>query len=85
MVNKSLPPIPDPSPYWFNPNAHCAFREGFLGHNIDVYFVLKAKVQELVRNSILTFKDLGPNVKEITFQNMEVQPSMQWKKTLVFI
>lgn len=63
-MTKSFPPNPDPPPYWFNPNAHCDFHEGSPGHDLEGCFALQAKVQELVRKNILTFKDVRPNVKD---------------------
>ncbi|XP_050877822.1 uncharacterized protein LOC127081624 [Lathyrus oleraceus] len=47
VVPRPLGPPPDPLPPWYNPNAHCPFHE----------------VRELVEKKILSFRDLGPNVK----------------------
>ena len=34
------------------------------GHNVENCYPLKTKVQRLVKSGILSFKDVGPNVKD---------------------
>lgn len=65
------PPPPNPLPSWYNPNAHFEFHEGAAGHDLEGCFALKARVQDLVMANILTFKDVGPNVRLTCFQPMK--------------
>lgn len=44
-----LPPPLNPSPTGFRPNAHCEFHEGAAGHDLEICFALKARVQDLIR------------------------------------
>ncbi|XP_050890018.1 uncharacterized protein LOC127095358 [Lathyrus oleraceus] len=63
VVPKPLGPPPDRLPPWYNPNAHCPFHEGAPGHDLEGCYALKHKVRELIESKILSFKDMGPNVK----------------------
>ncbi|XP_050888718.1 uncharacterized protein LOC127093862 [Lathyrus oleraceus] len=56
-------PPPDRLPPWYNPNAHCPFHEGAPGHDLEGCYALKHRVRELIESKILSFKDMGPNVK----------------------
>ncbi|XP_050876694.1 uncharacterized protein LOC127080417 [Lathyrus oleraceus] len=63
VVPKPLGPPPDRLPPWYNPNAHCPFHEGAPGHDLEGCYALKHRVRELIESKILSFKDMGPNVK----------------------
>lgn len=63
MIPIPLGPPPDRLPPWYNPNAHCPFHEGAPGHDLEGRYALKHRVRELIESKILSFKDMGPNVK----------------------
>ncbi|XP_050909473.1 protein NSP-INTERACTING KINASE 3 [Lathyrus oleraceus] len=63
VVPRPMGPPPDRLPPWYNPNAHCPFHEGALGHDLEGCYALKHRVRELIESKILSFKDVGPNVK----------------------
>ncbi|XP_050897461.1 uncharacterized protein LOC127104315 [Lathyrus oleraceus] len=63
VVPRPLGPPPDRLPPWYNPNAHCPFHEGAPGHDLEGCYALKHRVRELIESKILSFKDMGPNVK----------------------
>lgn len=63
VVPRPLGPPSDPLHPWYNPNAHCSFHEGAPRHDLEGCYALKHIVRELVEKKILSFKDLGPNVK----------------------
>lgn len=54
---------PNPPPAWHDPQKHCAFHEGAVGHDLEGCYELKSKVRDLIEADILSFKDMGPNVK----------------------
>lgn len=54
---------PDPLPLWYNPNDCCPFHEGAPGDDLEGCYALKHIVRELVEKKILSFRDVGPNVK----------------------
>ncbi|XP_050890264.1 uncharacterized protein LOC127095644 [Lathyrus oleraceus] len=56
-------PPPDCLPPWYNPNAHCPFHEGAPGHDLEGCYALKHRVRKLIDSKILSFKDMGLNVK----------------------
>lgn len=56
-------PPPNPLPAWYNRHKHYAFHKGAEGHDLEGCFALKAKVRDLIKSGVLTFKDVGPNVK----------------------
>lgn len=66
MVQTNLPLPPNPLPVWYNPNVHYEFHEGVACHDLEGLYALKARVQDLVKGNILSFKDVGPNVKKNT-------------------
>lgn len=47
----------------------CAFHQNALGHDLENCFPLKVEVQKLTRAGILTFKNMGPSVKENLLPN----------------
>ncbi|XP_050877217.1 uncharacterized protein LOC127080975 [Lathyrus oleraceus] len=63
VVPIPMGPPPDCLPPWYNPNAHCPFHEGALGNDLEGCYALKHRVRELIESKILSFKDMGPNVK----------------------
>ncbi|XP_050919511.1 uncharacterized protein LOC127137057 [Lathyrus oleraceus] len=63
VVPRPMGPPPDRLPPWYNPNAHCPFHEGAPGHDLEGCYALKHRVRELIESKILSFKDMGPNVK----------------------
>ncbi|XP_050875855.1 uncharacterized protein LOC127079511 [Lathyrus oleraceus] len=63
VTPRPLGPPPNPLPPWYNQDAHCSFHEGTHGHNLEGCYALKHIVQELVEKKILSFLDVGPNVK----------------------
>lgn len=63
MVPRSLGPSRNRLPPWYNPNAQCPFLEGAHGYDLEGFYALKHKVRELIESKILSFKDMGPNMK----------------------
>ncbi|XP_050909656.1 uncharacterized protein LOC127123486 [Lathyrus oleraceus] len=63
VVPRPMGPPPDRLPPWYNPNAHCLFHEGAPGHDLEGCYALKHRVRELIESKVLSFKDMGPNVK----------------------
>ena len=64
LVQTRTPPaIPEKLPWWYKPEASCAFHQGAQGHDLNSCMALKIEVQKLVKAGILSFKDVGPNVK----------------------
>ncbi|XP_050876089.1 uncharacterized protein LOC127079759 [Lathyrus oleraceus] len=63
VVPIPMGPPPDCLPPWYNPNAHCPFHEGAPGHDLEGCYALKHRVHELIDRKILSFRDMGPNVK----------------------
>jgi hypothetical protein len=60
---RNVRPLEPPYPHWYNPNAKCEFHSGAVGHSIEDCRALKEKVQELIDNKSLSFKEKGPDVK----------------------
>ncbi|XP_050888913.1 uncharacterized protein LOC127094086 [Lathyrus oleraceus] len=63
VVPRPMGPPPDHLPPWYNPNAHFPFHEGAPGNDLEGCYALKHRVRELIESKILSFKDMGPNVK----------------------
>ncbi|XP_050897366.1 uncharacterized protein LOC127104210 [Lathyrus oleraceus] len=63
VVPRPMGPPPNHLPPWYNPNAHCPFHEGAPGHDLEGCYALKHRVRKLIDSKILSFKDMGPNVK----------------------
>ena len=61
ITTRPLTP-PDPLPPGFRSDLHCEFHQGAAGHDLENCFALKARVQELIKGDILSFKDVPPNV-----------------------
>jgi hypothetical protein len=68
LIEKNLvqtmapPPVPATFEWWDKAGRFCSFYQGTPGHNIEHCLVLKAEVQKLIWNHILSF-DLNPNVQ----------------------
>ncbi|XP_045822052.1 uncharacterized protein LOC123914933 [Trifolium pratense] len=60
---KQLPPVVPPYPAHFKSDVKCDYHSGALGHTIENCKAFKYKVQELIDQKLLTFKEEGPNVK----------------------
>ncbi|XP_050916200.1 uncharacterized protein LOC127131320 [Lathyrus oleraceus] len=67
VVPRPMGPPPDCLPPWYNPNTHCPFHEGALGHDLEGFYALKHRVCELIDSKILSFRDIGLNVKNNPF------------------
>jgi len=60
------PPYPD----WFKPNEHCDYHHGVAGHSAKYCYVLKLKVQDLIREERLSFsQNAKPNVGQNPLPN----------------
>ena len=65
LVQTRPPPaIPSPLPWYYKADQTCSFHQGAPGHNIKNCYSLKFEVQKMVRSCLLSFKDVGPNVKD---------------------
>ncbi|XP_050919593.1 uncharacterized protein LOC127137151 [Lathyrus oleraceus] len=70
LITKNLvqprprPLVPEVLPWWYKPEVSCPFHQNASGHDLDNCFALKLEVQKLTRAGILTFKNMGPNVKD---------------------
>jgi hypothetical protein len=64
---KPLDPVSPPYPPGFDENARCDYHNGSLGHNIENCRGFKHKVQELIDQKLLNFKEDEANAA--TFQN----------------
>lgn len=49
-------------PWWYKPEAICAFHQGAPGHDTENCYALKVEVQKIINNGILSFQDLNLNV-----------------------
>lgn len=47
----------------FNENSRCECHVGSFGHTAENYKALKYKVQEMIDNKLLTFKEESQNIK----------------------
>ncbi|CAI8599475.1 unnamed protein product [Vicia faba] len=66
LIEKRPAPAPPAVPSkFYNPEAHCELHSGGARHDIENFFVMKNRVQTLVRLKQLNFQDC-PNVKENT-------------------
>ncbi|KAK2374878.1 hypothetical protein QL285_075811 [Trifolium repens] len=70
---KPLDPVSPPYPPGFDENARCDYHNGSLGHNIENCRGFKHKVQELIDQKLLTFKEDG--AKAVTSQNGPTSPT----------
>jgi hypothetical protein len=63
VTPRTLKPMTTPFPSWYKQGATCEFHSGAEGHTIENCKAFKYKVQELIDQKLLTFKEVGPNVK----------------------
>ncbi|KAK2416633.1 hypothetical protein QL285_039014 [Trifolium repens] len=70
---KPLDPVSPPYPPGFYENARCDYHNGSLGHNIENCRGFKHKVQELIDQKLLNFKEDEANAA--TFQNGPTSPA----------
>ncbi|KAK2389100.1 hypothetical protein QL285_062721 [Trifolium repens] len=70
---KPLDPVSPPYPPGFDENARCDYHNGSLGHNIENCRGFKHKVQELIDQKLLSFKEDEANAA--TFQNGPTSPA----------
>ncbi|KAI5387117.1 hypothetical protein KIW84_073321 [Lathyrus oleraceus] len=64
ITPRDPPAIPTNPQWWYKPELHCIYHFGAPGHDVENCYLLKTKVQDLVRCGILCFEDVGPNVKK---------------------
>ena len=65
LVQTRPPPVvPSSFPWYYKANQTCAFHQGAPGHSVENCYPLKTEVQRLVKYVILSFKYIGPNVKD---------------------
>ncbi|KAK2389630.1 hypothetical protein QL285_063208 [Trifolium repens] len=57
VTPRALKPMNAPFPTWYNSEAKCEFHEGAEGHTVDNCIAFKYKVQELIDQKLLTFKE----------------------------
>lgn len=60
---RNPPQTPEPLPWWFKPDLHCAFHQGAPDHDIENCYPLKHEVQKLIKSGMVSFEDRAPNVK----------------------
>ena len=67
-------PLRPPFPKWYNAHTRCDYHSGNSGHPTENCTSLKSKVQELINDGKLTFKDLdGPaEVKDPSRTKVEI-------------
>ncbi|KAK2382101.1 hypothetical protein QL285_069655 [Trifolium repens] len=70
---KPLDPVSPPYPPGFDENARCDYHNGSPGHNVENCRAFKHKVQELIDEKLLTFKEDESNVA--TSQNGPTSPT----------
>ncbi|KAK2367802.1 hypothetical protein QL285_081053 [Trifolium repens] len=61
VTPRALRPMTVPFPVWYDTKAKCAYHSGAEGHTIDNCRDFKHKVQELIDQKLLTFKEGEPN------------------------
>ncbi|KAI5436199.1 hypothetical protein KIW84_022602 [Lathyrus oleraceus] len=69
---RNPPQIPEPLPWWYKPELHCAFHQGAPGHDIENSYPLKYEVQKLMKSGVVSFEDRMPNVKAIHYPPMGI-------------
>lgn len=64
LVNlRGMPPPSERLHTGYNPNAHCEFHSGGIGHDMENCWALKYKVQELLDSKVIQFTPSNwPNV-----------------------
>ncbi|KAI5413516.1 hypothetical protein KIW84_057911 [Lathyrus oleraceus] len=64
ITPRDPPAVPTNPQWWYKPELHCVYHSGAPGHDVENFYPLKTKAQDLVRNGILFFEDVGSNVKK---------------------
>ncbi|KAI5424283.1 hypothetical protein KIW84_030466 [Lathyrus oleraceus] len=64
ITPRDPPAVPTNPQWWYKPELQCVYHFGAPGHDVENYYPLKTKVQDLVRRGILFFEDVGPNDKK---------------------
>ena len=65
LVQTRPPPaVPSPFPWYYKVDQTCAFHQGAPGHSVENYYPLRNEVKRLVKSGILSFKYMGPNLKD---------------------
>ncbi|KAI5404311.1 hypothetical protein KIW84_051458 [Lathyrus oleraceus] len=64
ITPRDPPAIPTNPQWWYKPELHRVYHSGAPGHDVENFYPLNTKVQDLVRCGILCFEDVGPNVKK---------------------
>ena len=59
---KEISPVMPPYNNKHNPNVSCAFHVGHIGNSTEDCLVLKAIVQEIIDQKVLSFSETGLNV-----------------------
>ncbi|XP_020222728.1 uncharacterized protein LOC109805146 [Cajanus cajan] len=62
VTSKPLKPIQPPYPKSFDPKAKCDYHAGVVGHFTEKGWALKYKVQDLIDEGLLSFKEENMNV-----------------------
>jgi hypothetical protein len=57
LILKTLKPITAPFPAWYKRGITCEYHSGAEGHTIENCKAFKYKVQELIDQKLLTFKE----------------------------
>ncbi|KAK2422280.1 hypothetical protein QL285_032826 [Trifolium repens] len=73
ITPRALKPMIAPFPSWYDPKAKCEFHLGAEGHTIENCRSFKRKVQELIGQKLLTFKEDEANAA--TSQNGPTSPT----------
>ncbi|KAK2428833.1 hypothetical protein QL285_027320 [Trifolium repens] len=73
VTPRALKPMIAPLPAWYDPKAKCEFHLGAEGHTIENCRSFKRKVQELIDQKLLTFKEDEANAA--TSQNGPTSPT----------
>ncbi|KAK2399704.1 hypothetical protein QL285_049490 [Trifolium repens] len=61
VIPRALKPMTAPFPAWYDLKAKCEFHSGAEGHTIENCKAFKHKVQALIDQKLLTFKEGEPN------------------------
>ncbi|KAI5386035.1 hypothetical protein KIW84_072563 [Lathyrus oleraceus] len=67
ITRRDPPAVPINPQWWYKLELHCVYHSGAPEHDVENYYPLKTKVQDLVKSGILFFEDVGPNVKKNPF------------------
>lgn len=74
---KEIPLATSPYHHRHNPNVSCVLHARYIRHSTEDCLVLKARVQELIGQKILSSSEAGPNVKTnlLPYHNVQVVDS----------